>query len=275
MNNVEAIRKLNEREIELGIAGTSASWHEKYSSSGVVYVGGLQPVLTEGDLLSVFEQYGVIVHVNLVRDGKTRTPRGFAFLDFEDPRSAVLAVDNLNGTQVLGRTIRVDHVEQYTYPETSGGALDVRPPGLAEAAATRRSNFEGEASARILSEAERRDDADKKREAVVMERLRAVQRRRLLEQRAKDHPPGFSERHDERENLPPSEKPAPSSNRKNLPDAPKSREELRHEVQGRDATRREEKLEVLKRKRQRREERALIREERRKRRARRRSEADG
>jgi RNA-binding motif X-linked protein 2 len=30
-----------------------------------------------------------------------------------DQRSTVLAVDNLNGAQVLGRTLRVDHVADY------------------------------------------------------------------------------------------------------------------------------------------------------------------
>jgi len=31
----------------------------------------------------------------------------------EDPRSTVLAVDNLNGAKVLDRTLRVDHVSKY------------------------------------------------------------------------------------------------------------------------------------------------------------------
>ena len=35
---------------------------------------------------------------------------------FEDQRSTVLAVDNMNGTQVLGRTIRVDHCRKYNQP---------------------------------------------------------------------------------------------------------------------------------------------------------------
>ena len=32
---------------------------------------------------------------------------------YEDQRSTVLAVDNLNGGKVLGRIIKVDHVEDY------------------------------------------------------------------------------------------------------------------------------------------------------------------
>lgn len=47
------------------------------------------------------------------RDANTGKPRGFAWLMYADQRSTVLAVDNLNGAQVLGRTLRVDHVLNY------------------------------------------------------------------------------------------------------------------------------------------------------------------
>ena len=47
------------------------------------------------------------------RDKETGKPKGFAFLMYEDQRSTILAVDNLNGTSILERTIRVDHVKNY------------------------------------------------------------------------------------------------------------------------------------------------------------------
>ena len=36
---------------------------------------------------------------------------------YEDQRSTILAVDNLNGAKVLDRTIRVDHVRDYKQPK--------------------------------------------------------------------------------------------------------------------------------------------------------------
>jgi len=55
---------------------------------------------------------------NMPRDKETGKPRGFAFLMYEDQRSTVLAVDNLNGAQVLGKTLRVDHVKNYKQPKS-------------------------------------------------------------------------------------------------------------------------------------------------------------
>jgi RNA-binding motif protein, X-linked 2 len=43
------------------------------------------------------------VDVNLVRDKTTGKSKGFAFLAYEDQRSTILAVDNGNGMDVIGR----------------------------------------------------------------------------------------------------------------------------------------------------------------------------
>lgn len=109
---VKRIQNINKKEATLGIS-EEASWHAKYKDSAYVYVGGLPFDLSEGDLLAVFAQYGEIVDVNLVRDKGTGKSKGFAFLAYEDQRSTNLAVDNLNGAQILGRTVRVDHVTKY------------------------------------------------------------------------------------------------------------------------------------------------------------------
>jgi RNA recognition motif-containing protein len=48
----------------------------------------------------VARRYGEIVDLNLVRDRDTGKSKGFCFVAYEDQRSTVLAVDNLNGFQV-------------------------------------------------------------------------------------------------------------------------------------------------------------------------------
>ena len=42
-------------------------------------------------------RYGEIINVNLVRDKKTGTSKGFCFIGYEDQRSSIVAVDNFNG----------------------------------------------------------------------------------------------------------------------------------------------------------------------------------
>lgn len=121
------------------------SWHDEYSDSAVIFVGGLDPALTEGDVITIFSQYGEIIDINLPKHTAQQLERqqrqsgerpetqrsqsnapsgsqvgkrkGFGFLLFEDQRSTILAVDNLNGSKVLGRTLRVDHVKDYKHLE--------------------------------------------------------------------------------------------------------------------------------------------------------------
>ncbi|SCU89086.1 LADA_0E13608g1_1 [Lachancea dasiensis] len=109
MNQIRAIQNLSLRELESGILSPSASWHNEYKDQAYIYVGGLNKDLTEGDVLTIFSQYGVPVDVKLVRDQETGDSKGFGYLKYEDQRSTALAVDNLNGTTIAGKSLRVDH----------------------------------------------------------------------------------------------------------------------------------------------------------------------
>ncbi|KAF7068892.1 hypothetical protein CFC21_074599 [Triticum aestivum] len=116
LTQVKRTQVINQKEAALGLS-EDASWHAKFRGSAYVFVGGVPFDLTEGDLLAVFAQYGEVVDVNLVRDKATGKSKGLAFVAYEDQRCTVLAVDNLNGAKVLGRIIRVDHVEKYKKKE--------------------------------------------------------------------------------------------------------------------------------------------------------------
>ncbi|GLB34169.1 putative RNA recognition motif containing protein [Lyophyllum shimeji] len=118
MNVVKEINKINQRELDLGISG--ASWHDEYKDSAYIFIGGLHYDLTEGDVITIFSQYGEVMDLNMPRDKETGKPRGFGFLMYEDQRSTILAVDNLNGAKVLEKTLRVDHVKNYKQPKVKG-----------------------------------------------------------------------------------------------------------------------------------------------------------
>lgn len=89
----------------------------RYKDSAYIYIGGLHEGLTEGDVVIVFSQFGEIVDCHLVRDRTSGKSKGFAFICYDDQRSTVLAVDNMNGYELLKRTIRVDHVEKFKAPK--------------------------------------------------------------------------------------------------------------------------------------------------------------
>ena len=117
MNTIKEIERINEEELSRGIAGTAGSWHSKYLKSAWCYVGNLSHDLSEGDVICVMSQWGEIDDMHLVRDESTGKSRGFAFVKYEDSRSCVLAVDNMVGSTILGRSIRIDHVENYRLPK--------------------------------------------------------------------------------------------------------------------------------------------------------------
>ena len=55
--NMKNQQKMNEKELSLGLTGTSRSWHREYEDSAWVYIGGLAYELTEGDVICIFSQY--------------------------------------------------------------------------------------------------------------------------------------------------------------------------------------------------------------------------
>ncbi|KAK1242747.1 hypothetical protein MKX08_005559 [Trichoderma sp. CBMAI-0020] len=108
MNQIRAIQALNKKEIENGIS-PDASWHVDYRDTAFVYFGGLPYELSEGDIVTIFSQFGEPVFLKLVRDKETGKSKGFGWLKYEDQRSTDLAVDNLGGAEIGGRLLRVDH----------------------------------------------------------------------------------------------------------------------------------------------------------------------
>jgi RNA-binding motif X-linked protein 2 len=171
MNNMKAINKLNSREIQIGTAGSSGSWHEQYKDSPYIFIGGFPFEFTEGDLLIVFSQYGHITDVNLVRDKKTGKSKGFAFIAYENFQSATLAVDNFNGIKLGGRLIRVDHVADY------------KPPKDEEEEARKRKLDAGEEDPGPVPKKMKFDDHMRKLEKKEKKKMKKMKRREKKERR--------------------------------------------------------------------------------------------
>ena len=54
-----------------------------------IFVGNLAFTTTEEQLYSAFSELGRIIKVRMVSDIETGKPRGFAFIEFEDPQAAL------------------------------------------------------------------------------------------------------------------------------------------------------------------------------------------
>lgn len=67
-----------------------------------LYVGNLNYSTNEESLKELFSSYGNVISVNII------SGRGFGFVEMETPEAAAAAKDALNGTELDGRTIKVD-----------------------------------------------------------------------------------------------------------------------------------------------------------------------
>jgi RNA recognition motif-containing protein len=84
-----------------------------------IYVGNLSWNMSEEDLRSLFEQYGTVSTVKIVKDRETGRSRGFGFVDMPDDNEGQAALTNLYDTEVMGRKIIVN--ESQTKPNAGGG----------------------------------------------------------------------------------------------------------------------------------------------------------
>ena len=73
-----------------------------------IYVGNLNYNLSEDELEKVFTPYGEVTSVKIIRDKYTDQSKGFGFIEMSNDADAQKAIDELNGTEVKGRELRVN-----------------------------------------------------------------------------------------------------------------------------------------------------------------------
>jgi RNA recognition motif-containing protein len=85
-----------------------------------LYVGNLAFHTTEDVLKRAFAECGEVVETKLVLDRETGRSRGFAFVAMSDAEGAKQAIAKMDGTDLDGRTLRVNEAEERK-PRTGGG----------------------------------------------------------------------------------------------------------------------------------------------------------
>ncbi|XP_071885881.1 probable RNA-binding protein 23 isoform X3 [Anas platyrhynchos] len=88
-----------------------------------LYVGALHCNITKEMLRGIFEPFGKIDSIVLVRDPDTGQSKGYGFITFAEAECARRALEQLNGFELAGRAMRVGQVS-----ERPDGSADVAFP---------------------------------------------------------------------------------------------------------------------------------------------------
>jgi peptidylprolyl isomerase len=75
-----------------------------------IYVGGLDQAVTVQTLAEAFVPFGEVVDITLPKPdvpNSNELHRGFGYVEFDLPDDAKEAIDNMDGSELYGRTIKV------------------------------------------------------------------------------------------------------------------------------------------------------------------------
>ena len=67
---------------------------------------------TQTEIETLFGQAGTVTEVFLPVDRATGQPRGFAFVEFDDPSSVAEAISRFDGSELQGRRLKVNEATE-------------------------------------------------------------------------------------------------------------------------------------------------------------------
>lgn len=76
-----------------------------------IYVGNLPFRSTEGDLERLFGEYGTVDSAAVITDRDTGRSRGFGFVEMSNDDEARRAIEELDGSDMDGRQLRVNEAQ--------------------------------------------------------------------------------------------------------------------------------------------------------------------
>ncbi len=77
-----------------------------------LYIGNFSFRMTDAELRSLFEPYGVVQSANIVTNPETGKSRGFAFVAMANDDEADRAMAGLNGKEADGRALTVNEARK-------------------------------------------------------------------------------------------------------------------------------------------------------------------
>lgn len=85
-----------------------------------IYVSNLSFDIKDEDLKEFFEAYGEVSSAKVINDKATGRSRGFGFVEMADDAAAKNAISELDGSQVEGRSIKVNEAKPKPEKEFGG-----------------------------------------------------------------------------------------------------------------------------------------------------------
>ena len=73
-----------------------------------LYVGNLPFSTTQDELQGMFERFGSVASAAVIMDRETGRSRGFGFIEMEEESAADEAIRELDGSDIGGRSLRVN-----------------------------------------------------------------------------------------------------------------------------------------------------------------------
>ena len=90
-----------------------------------IFVGNLPFRAEQEDVAELFASFGEVVSCSLPLERDTGRKRGFAFVEMADAETETRAIDGLQGTELMGRPLRINKAE----PRGGGGGGGSRRGG--------------------------------------------------------------------------------------------------------------------------------------------------
>ena len=86
-----------------------------------IYVGNLPYNVTEDDLRALFAEFGDVSSAKLIIDRDTGQSKGFGFGEMSDEGAGQKAIDDVNGREVSGRSLKVNQARPREERPRGGG----------------------------------------------------------------------------------------------------------------------------------------------------------
>jgi RNA recognition motif-containing protein len=86
-----------------------------------IFVANIERKVTDEQLQELFQQYGEIASLKLIKDRDTGMSKGYAFVEMANDEEAQKAIDALNEFELEGRNLAVNEARPKTEYKKSGG----------------------------------------------------------------------------------------------------------------------------------------------------------